>query len=1002
MTLRDPSLLSPGAGQVVQDLVVDRGDLRVREGRSVYAKVNANLTAGPRTNQPFFVAGRSPVEHHQVAVIGTRIYWTMESAAIALWQANTAYAVGDQVLAVTRDAQDYVYECVTAGTSANPTEPTWVNTTPGTSTTTDNTVTWKVHRNPTAKRWKAGTAYAKGAIVRPTTANGYIYQCTTAGTSHAATEPTWPTTDAATVNDNGTVWECSHVPIYQEIDSTVTVHATNRIRLTQYADRLYVLDGDTYVRRLNTWGEFFTLQNFDAPTVAPTVTPTWQNKQLAMDGSVCLNSVNQGQYYGGGIWREPTSRNLTKWYITTPSGNPTSAEVASILPFSVATNAFPGTDDDLTPAQSASAGVTITAGTSPGTVMTVGDVLLKRRLTAAEVTDWTGVTALMFSLLFDTGSDTPLPASVEFGYTETTSADPAAASFTWFTVDVSGAVSVSADPTHPATGWAEATNRFTVDLSAITDDLKNSVTYIAFRFTGLAISQNGDGVAKLLFSPLELNISGADFEAATYYFTYSYGKADTDGDGLDEESPEYIGTDENNTYPSQTFNAAIPEAVTVTVAFDSGTTATYANVYAKGGTTSKFHKIGTVTSPATTLTWDGVYPANDVKILPQYVGRPPAGCTMAVVHRNRLVLVGANPADPTGPKDTLFFSNAGDPERVPIVPSSLMQVPASLGGWAETEKFGHSVTGLASYMDRIVAFKLRGVFALFGDPGAAGDAVNAFNPQAVSQTDGCSSHESIVQAEGALFFLDGAEVKTFDMDGIRPISTEIGPTVEAYSATQQQTSFAVYDPSTRRYLLFFPSSASLTATPAATALVYHFRPNARPWARWTQQPGSCAAYDPHASTPGIMLCDAYGTGGTGKAFLLDDTATTDANCSGAASSIPWQWVSGEVGLGDAYLDVDTALVRAYVADSTPDPAYNIALAIWPQNNSAGAVSQTATFTRVIASGTIGTATAEWWPAPRGEMESFAFKLARGTTDLIAIRGVTLTVSPRGLRTGRTT
>lgn len=55
--------------------------------------------------------------------------------------------------------------------------------------------------------WAVGTVYALGAVVVPTTRNGHYYTCTTAGTSHATTQPTWPTTSGGTVTDFGTlVW----------------------------------------------------------------------------------------------------------------------------------------------------------------------------------------------------------------------------------------------------------------------------------------------------------------------------------------------------------------------------------------------------------------------------------------------------------------------------------------------------------------------------------------------------------------------------------------------------------------------------------------------------------------------------------------------------------------------------------------------------------------------------------------------------------------------------
>lgn len=55
--------------------------------------------------------------------------------------------------------------------------------------------------------WAAATAYALGDRIQPTTPNTYVYQCTTAGTSHATTEPTWPTTPiGTTVSDGTAVW----------------------------------------------------------------------------------------------------------------------------------------------------------------------------------------------------------------------------------------------------------------------------------------------------------------------------------------------------------------------------------------------------------------------------------------------------------------------------------------------------------------------------------------------------------------------------------------------------------------------------------------------------------------------------------------------------------------------------------------------------------------------------------------------------------------------------
>lgn len=56
--------------------------------------------------------------------------------------------------------------------------------------------------------WAVATAYTLGQHAQPTTPNTYSYEATTAGTSHATTEPTWPTTLGATVADGTAVWTC--------------------------------------------------------------------------------------------------------------------------------------------------------------------------------------------------------------------------------------------------------------------------------------------------------------------------------------------------------------------------------------------------------------------------------------------------------------------------------------------------------------------------------------------------------------------------------------------------------------------------------------------------------------------------------------------------------------------------------------------------------------------------------------------------------------------------
>lgn len=75
--------------------------------------------------------------------------------------------------------------------------------------------------------WAASTNYVLGALIEPTIRNGYIYKCTTAGTSGSDEPTTWPTTIGNTVGDGTVVWTCD-----QRVDSTLvrgSVRVKNQI-----------------------------------------------------------------------------------------------------------------------------------------------------------------------------------------------------------------------------------------------------------------------------------------------------------------------------------------------------------------------------------------------------------------------------------------------------------------------------------------------------------------------------------------------------------------------------------------------------------------------------------------------------------------------------------------------------------------------------------------------------------------------------------------------------
>jgi hypothetical protein len=57
------------------------------------------------------------------------------------------------------------------------------------------------------RAWRRGVEYSAAEFVRPSSPNGYDYECTTGGRT-AQREPRWPTTVAATVLDGSLTWTC--------------------------------------------------------------------------------------------------------------------------------------------------------------------------------------------------------------------------------------------------------------------------------------------------------------------------------------------------------------------------------------------------------------------------------------------------------------------------------------------------------------------------------------------------------------------------------------------------------------------------------------------------------------------------------------------------------------------------------------------------------------------------------------------------------------------------
>lgn len=136
--------------------------------------------------------------------------------ALAKWVANTSYAAGTIIRPKTAPAvgSERAYVCIVAGTSANPTEPTWTFTR-GVKVTDGATVIWQECTGAAAVNgdatntptWTASAVYTLGQIIKRVNGASY-WICSTAGTA-GGSEPAWANDNAGTTrSDNTVTWTC--------------------------------------------------------------------------------------------------------------------------------------------------------------------------------------------------------------------------------------------------------------------------------------------------------------------------------------------------------------------------------------------------------------------------------------------------------------------------------------------------------------------------------------------------------------------------------------------------------------------------------------------------------------------------------------------------------------------------------------------------------------------------------------------------------------------------
>ncbi len=137
------------------------------------------------------------------------------------WLVDTFYNVGDRVTPTTFNHRKFII--TTRGRSHPTTEPSW-DTDIG-DTTAD---------GATPVVWSAAASKSLGDMVRPTSANGAWFRCTTAGTTAGSEPSPWDTDHGDTTADNTVVWtaEADTLPIWTTeeafyFEDTIFATATN-------------------------------------------------------------------------------------------------------------------------------------------------------------------------------------------------------------------------------------------------------------------------------------------------------------------------------------------------------------------------------------------------------------------------------------------------------------------------------------------------------------------------------------------------------------------------------------------------------------------------------------------------------------------------------------------------------------------------------------------------------------------------------------------------------
>lgn len=171
-------------------------------------------------------------------------------------------------------------------------------------------------------QWQPGHAYSLGArcvcrIAYGTTARrAYVYECTTAGTSHGSTEPTWPT--SGTVNDNDVVWTCRNPNDGNWDNASCILYYVLNHAAVGAGDKVYIDDGHNEQTLMGSYAAYTIY------SVSPLIICCVDKASDALStGAIVCDSSDYGYIqFNGKIYSYGVTYKVsgTNGYFTTTSG----------------------------------------------------------------------------------------------------------------------------------------------------------------------------------------------------------------------------------------------------------------------------------------------------------------------------------------------------------------------------------------------------------------------------------------------------------------------------------------------------------------------------------------------------------------------------------------------------------------------------------------------------------------------------------------------------------